>query len=117
MNNYDIEVKNRFGETDAYKEYQQKTPIPNATDGLIAIMAKFSDCVQNGNTYESDNAQSLVKELQAYITANYYTCTDEILAGLGQMYVCDQRFKDNIDNNGIGTAEFINRAIKVYCNK
>ena len=117
MNNYDLEVKARRGDTDAYKEQSQKTVSPSANDGLIALMAKFACCMQNGNTPNSIEAQALVTKLQAYITTNYYTCTNEILAGLGQMYVCDERFKTNIDQNATGTAEFINQAIKVYCNK
>ena len=117
MNNYDLEVKSRWGDTEAYKEYEQKTVSTSANDGLMAIMSKLADCMQNGHTADSSEAQALVKELQAYITENYYTCTNEILAGLGQMYVADERFKINIDKNAIGTAEFISEAIKVYCNK
>ena len=57
--------------------------------------------------------QNLVKLLQDHITENYYNCTDEILAGLGQMYVADVRFKNNIDKHGDGTAEFIREAIQI----
>ena len=52
-----------------------------------------------------------------YITENYYCCTKEILAGLGQMYVADERFKNNIDKHADGTAAFISEAIAVYCSK
>ena len=58
--------------------------------------------------------QVLVAKLQAHITANYYTCTDEILAGLGKMYVADERFKKNIDKYGEGTAEFASNSISLY---
>ena len=115
MNNYDLEAKTRWGDTNAYKEYSQKTVSTSANDGLMAIMAKFADCMQNGNTPDSNEAQALVKELQDYITANYYTCTNEILAGLGKMYVADERFKTNIDKHATGTANFVSEAIKVYC--
>ena len=120
MTNYDSEAKKRFGETEAYKEYEQKTAnytkdkMQSINDGLMDIFAKFSQCLKNGNTADSNEAQALVKELQDYITENYYTCTNQILAGLGQMYVADERFKTNIDKNGNGTAEFVNKAIKVY---
>ena len=117
MKDFEIEIRERFGNTVAYKEYAQKTVSASANDGLMALMAKFACCMQNGNTPDSSEAQALVAELQAYISTNYYTCGDEILAGLGQMYVCDERFKTNIDKNGDGTADFINEAIKVYCNK
>ena len=81
----------------------------------MAVFVKFAECKQNGYTADSDKAQSLVKELQAYITKNYYTCTNEILAGLGQMYVADERFKTSIDKHGTGTAEFVKEAIEKYC--
>ncbi len=122
MNNYAFEVKQRFGNTDAYKEYEQKTADyskdkwQEVNDGLNAVFAKFAECMKNGNTADSDEAQTLVKELQNYITENYYTCTKEIFVGLGQMYVADERFKTNIDKNGDGTAEFVSKAIENYIN-
>ena len=123
MTNYDIEVKQRFGNTDAYKEHAEKTASYTAdkwqevNDGLMSVFAKFAKCLNNGNTADSVEAQALVKELQNYITENYYTCTNEILAGLGLMYVADERFKNNIDKNGNGTADFVSKAIKLYCSK
>ena len=91
MKNYEEEVKERFGETEAYKEHQQKTANyskdkwQEVNDGLMSVFAKFAECKQNGNPADSSEAQTLVKELQDYITENYYTCTNQILAGLNQM--------------------------------
>lgn len=119
MDNYDLEVKHRFGNTDAYKEHTEKTANytkdkwQEINDGLMSVLAKFAECKQNGYTADSDEAQVLVKELQNCITENYYTCTSEILVSLGQMYVADERFKNNINKNGNGTAEFISKAIEV----
>ena len=121
MKNYDLEAKERFGETGAYKEYEQKTAgytkdkFKEINDGLMAIMARFSEGMKGGSAADSEEAQALVRELQNYITENYYTCTNEILRGLGQMYVADERFKNNIDKNGAGTAEFVSAAIEEYC--
>ncbi len=118
---YKAEVKARWGNTTAYAEHTEKTSGYSAdkwqsvTDGLNNVFAKFSDCMKNGEKPYSVKAQELVKELQAYITENYYTCTTQILAGLGQMYVCDERFKNNIDKNGDGTAGFVSNAINIYC--
>ena len=122
-NNYDTEVRERRGDTSAYREYGQKTKSytkekwAEANDGLIAIFAEFSACKQSGTDAASNEAQALVAKLQAYITANYYTCTNEILAGLGKMYAADERFKKNIDKYGEGTAEFASEAIEIYCRK
>ena len=120
MNNHDLEVKQRFGNTDVYKEHKQKTANyskdkwQEVNDGLMAVFTKFAECKKSGNTVDSEDAQMLVKELQDYITDNYYTCTNQILKGLGQMYVADERFKENIDKNGEGTAEFVRDAIEIY---
>ena len=118
MNNYDAEVKQRWGGTEAYQEYEQKAAGANrqeVNDGLMAVLAKFAECKQSGQAAHSAEAQALVKALQGYITRNYYSCTNQILAGLGKMYVADERFKSNIDKNGTGTAEFISAAIEFYC--
>ncbi|MBR3808705.1 MAG: MerR family transcriptional regulator [Clostridia bacterium] len=119
--NYKQEVKEKWGETDAYKEHKEKTKDygkekwNNLSEKMNDIMAEFSVCMKNGEGPDSDNAQSLVKMLQNHITENYYHCSNEILMGLGQMYIADERFKNNIDKNGEGTAEFISKAIEIYC--
>jgi hypothetical protein len=121
MKNYETEVRSRWGNTDAYHEHEQKTKNytkekwAEANDGMMAIFAEFADCKQSGADATSNEAQALVAKLQAHITENYYTCTDEILAGLGKMYVSDERFSKNIDKYGEGTAEFVSNAIVVFC--
>ena len=121
MKSYETEVRERYGNTAAYIEHEQKTKNytkekwSEANDGLMAIFAAFAACKDSGACADSDEAQALVAKLQAHITANYYTCTDEILAGLGKMYACDERFKKNIDKYGDGTAEFACEAIMRYC--
>ena len=123
MNNYENEARERWSETAAYREHEQKTKNytnekwAEANDGLMAIFAEFAVCKQSGADAASKEAQELVLKLQGHITANYYTCTDEILAGLGKMYVADERFKKNIDKYGEGTAEFASEAIEIYCSK
>ena len=116
---YSTEACSLWGNTAAYSEYEQKTKNYTkekwaANDGLMAIFAEFAACKQNGAEADSDEAQALVAKLQAHITENYYTCTDEILAGLGKMYVADERFKKNIDKYGEGTAQFASEAIAIF---
>ena len=80
----------------------------------MSIFAEFAACKCGGSSTDSAEVQALVAKLQAHITANYYTCTDEILAGLGKMYVADERFKKNIDKYSEGTANFASNAIEVF---
>ncbi len=116
--NYKNEVKEKWGNTEAYKEYSQKGYTKdnfNALgEGLERILEEFAICMNSGATFDSEESQSLVEKLQNYITENFYTCTNEILAGLGQMYVADERFKNNIDKHSVGTAEFLSKAIEYY---
>ena len=122
-NKFEIEARERYGNTAAYREHEQKTnnytkeKWAEANDGLMAIFAEFAACKDSDASADSVKAQALVAKLQAHITANYYTCTDEILAGLGKMYIADERFKKNIDKYGEGTAELASEAIEVYCRK
>ena len=123
VNNYKTEALERWGKTSAYREHEQKTKNytkekwAEANDGLMAIFAEFAACKTSGASADSSEAQALVAKLQTHITANYYTCTNEILAGLGKMYVADDRFKKNIDKYGEGTTEFAADAIAAYTKK
>ena len=120
MKNYETDARSRWSNTDAYREHEQKTKNytkekwAEANDGLMAIFAEFAACKNSGMSAASAEVHALVAKLQEHITANYYTCTDEILAGLGKMYVADERFKKNIDKYGEGTAEFAAEGIRIY---
>ena len=117
------EAKEKWGKTDAYKEHAERTKNyskqtwDSLAEGMNHIMAEFALCMRNGERPDSTEAQNLVKMLQNHITENYYLCTNQILAGLGQMYVADERFTNNIDKHADGTAAFIFAAISVYCSK
>ena len=115
---YGDEAKERWGNTDAYREYASKhegTPGEDTVAEMNAIFAEFSRLMRSDALPDSVEVQSDVMTLQAYITVHFYNCTKEILAGLGQMYVADERFKANIDKHGAGTAVFTAAAIDIYC--
>ena len=120
-NPYEQEVRERWGDTEAYREHSGKTKHytkekwASAADAMMTIFADFASCKKRGGQPDSEEAQQLVAGLQKHITEHYYTCTVPILAGLGQMYVCDERFRKNIDRCGEGTAQFAADAIAVYC--
>ena len=115
-----LETGSCWDSTDAYREHEQKTKNytkekwAEANNGLMVIFSEFATCKQSGASTNSAEAQALVAKLQAHITDNYYTCTDEILSGLGKLYVADERFRKNIDKCGDGTAKFASEAISVY---
>ena len=117
------EAKEKWGKTDAYQEHAEKTKgyskqkWTDLAEGMDSIMGEFAVAMKNGEKADSAAVQELVKKLQSHITENFYRCTKEILAGLGQMYVADERFKNNIDKHADGTAAFICEAISTYCGK
>ena len=115
-NEYAEEVRQRWGSTDAYKESQQRnTDFNKAAVLLDEVFEEFAELNRSGISPDNEAAKIQVEKLQRCITENFYTCTNEILAGLGQMYVADVRFKNNIDKHGEGTAEYVSQCIKSYC--
>ncbi|MFV0517965.1 MAG: MerR family transcriptional regulator [Aminipila sp.] len=118
---YATEVKERWGNTAAYAESEQKTS--NYDDDQWKVLYGEGETIlqefaENRDIQpESKEAQALVKKWQDYITANFYDCTIDILSCLGLMYVGDNRFTENIDQNGAGTAAFMSAAIEIYCRK
>lgn len=121
MSSYKKEVIKRWKDTNAYKEYEEKTT--GYTDdkfGLLKermqeIFSKFSFNLKTEIPSSDPKTQTLVSELQTFITDNFYTCTKEILSGLATMYVCDDRFKEFIDKGSVDTSEYVLDAVKYYC--
>ena len=121
IDEYAAQAKASWGNTPAYKEFEEKSKGRTKEQdrdislGMMDIFAEFGAIRTTDPA--SEEAQALVKKLQGYITENFYTCTDEILNGLGKMYSGGGEFTKNIDNyGGEGTAEFAHQAIEIYCN-
>ena len=120
LDQYAAQAREQWGKTDAYREFEQKTAgqtqqqMRSTGDALMDIFAEIGAVRQLSPA--SPEAQAMVAKLQAFITANYYTCTRQILRGLGQMYIAGDSMTDNINRaGGEGTAEFAHRAIEIYC--
>ena len=116
---YAAEAKAKWGKTDAYKEFEQKNKGQSKEqqrstgDALMAIFAEIGEVKHLSP--ESAEAQALIAKLQAFITAHYYTCTPQILKGLGMMYIAGDSKTENINKaGGEGTAEFAHKAIEYF---
>lgn len=121
-NQYSDEVKEKWGNTASYKEYEERSKnrteeeFENINDRLINIFVEIGGLKHL--SVEDEKVQDKIEELKSFITDNYYNCTNEILYSLGQMYVNDERFKENIEKaGGEGTVEFVSKAIAIYCSK
>ena len=120
LDRYAEEAKARWGHTDAWRESQEKTrgkskeDLVSEADGLMDIFRRLGQ-LRTGSPASAE-AQALIGELQRYISAHYYTCTPQILRGLGQMYAAGGEMTENIDRTGgPGTGDFARRAIELYC--
>ena len=120
IDDYQTQAENLYGKTEAWQEYSQKSKgrsrdQENALgDGLMELFAKLGKLKEQSP--DSPEAQAWVKELQSYISRNYYNCTTQILRGLGEMYAGGGSMTENIDAaGGAGTGEFARDAIRIYC--
>lgn len=120
IENYKAEAKRRWGDTEAYREYEKKSAdYSEEKQQTLArdMMSIFKEFGQKAEKHPADpTVQKLAKKLQEFISANYYTCTKEIFSGLGQMYAAGGEMTENIDAaGGKGTAEFVAKVIAEYC--
>lgn len=122
IDEYATQAKASWGNTPEYREFEEKSKNRTAQEEqtistqMMDIFAEFGTMLKLDPSEEKVQAQ--VKKLQGFITENFYNCSDEILYSLGSMYVSDGDFTENIDmTGGKGTAEFVFKAITIYCNK
>ncbi len=120
INAYAAQAKARWGKTDAYQEFEQKTAdqtqaqLQATAASLMDLFAQFGAI--RHTSPNAPEAQALVAKLQDFITTHYYTCTPQILRGLGQLYIAGDSMTKNIDKaGGEGTAAFVQQAIETYC--
>ena len=122
INEYSTEAKEKWSNTNEYKEYEEKSKkrtkqeFEDMNNRFIIFFTELG--ALKHLSVEDEKVQETIQGLKKFITENYYTCTNEILYSLGQMYVKDERFKNNIDKVvGKGTAKFVSEAISIYCSK
>ena len=119
LNEYAKQEKEQYGNTKEYKEYEEKAGKRNDEENKL-MMERFMLLFKEAGTIKdtdpaSPEAQDLVKRIQNYITENMYTCSNEILSGLGKMYSCGGEYTENIDAcGGEGTGTFVDKAIQIY---
>lgn len=121
-NYYDKEEKASWGEPDTFSEFQEKS-MNRSQEELNDIIARMMAIIaQFGRLQDKDPADSIVqmqvKKLQYFMTEHFYTCTQEILAGLGKMYGDGAEYTENINSfGGPGCGEFASKAIEIYCSR
>ena len=116
------QAKAAWGTTPDYKEFEQKSKNRTAEQekdlnaqvmDFFVRLGKMRPCPP-----DSEEAQKWAKELQAFFTEHFYTCTPQILKSLAESYAGGGSMTENIDKaGGNGTAEFVSKAIGAHCGK
>lgn len=120
LEDYTAQAKVAWGHTAAWREYEEKSQNRSRAEELqmgadLMDVFRCLGAIRDGAP-DSPEVQALVARLQNTITENWYTCTPEILASLGQMYASGGSMTENIDRaGGEGTAAFAQAAIAAYC--
>lgn len=120
IDEYAKQAKEQWGQTDAYKEFEEKSQGRTQAEEKNIIREFMRLFAEIGEMKEMNPADELVqlqvKKVQDYITEHFYHCTKEILNSLGKAYGSGGEFTENIDKaGGKGTAEFTAKAIEIYC--
>lgn len=114
---YDEEVQERWGDTEAYRQARSRTPKYTKDDWLrikaeaAANVARFTAAFTAGTPADAPEAMDAAEEHRQHITRWFYDCSYEIHRGLGSMYVEDDRFTRNYDTDTPGLAVYIRDAI------
>lgn len=120
IDEYQAQAETLYGKSEVWQEYQQKIK-RRSREQSQAVNGKVMDFfVELGKlrhlSPESPEVQAWVRKLQDFFTENFYTCTPQILKGLGEMYAGGGSMTENIDAaGGKGTGEFAKKAIDIYC--
>jgi DNA-binding transcriptional MerR regulator len=115
---YDAEVEERWGETDAYAQSKRKTAAYTKDDWMRIkaegedIEARFAAALQAGAPADSEQAMDLAEEHRQQISRNFYDCPPGMHAGLGRMYVEDERFTAHYEQRAAGLAQYVSDAVQ-----
>ena len=122
LDEYSQQAKVLYGKTEAYKEFEQKRKVRTKEQEkdlgaqvmeLFAKLGKMRPCPP-----DSEEAQNWAKELQAFFTEHFYTCTPQILKSLAESYAGGGSMTENIDKvGGEGTGAFAKQVIDIYLSR
>ena len=115
---YDAEVEERWGETDAYAQSKRRTAAYSKDDWVRIkaegedVEARFAAALKAGIAPDSEQAMDIAEEHRQQISRNFYDCPPEMHAGLGRMYVEDERFTAHYEQRAPGLAQYVSTAVQ-----
>jgi DNA-binding transcriptional MerR regulator len=118
---YEGEVKERWGNTEAYRISKERTSKYSREDWERinaeneGALQELVACFKEGVAYDDPRMMAVCGKLRGHIDKNFYPCSLEMYSNLGNMYVMDERFTAFYDKFAPGLAAYYNEAIQHYC--
>jgi DNA-binding transcriptional MerR regulator len=115
---YEAEVEQRWGDTDAYARSKRRTAAYSKEDWLRikaeqeAIGARFVEAMRSGAPADSARAMDVAEEARQQISRYFYDCPPEMHAALGRMSVEDERFTATYEAMAPGLAQYLSTAVQ-----
>ena len=115
---YEAEAEQKWGDTDAWAESQRKTRAMTKDDWLRVkaegddVERRFAEALAAGVPADSEQAMHLAEEHRQQISRNFYDCSPEMHAGLGRMYLEDERFTAHYEQIAVGLAQYVSTAVQ-----
>ena len=115
---YDAEVEERWGDTEAWAQSRRRTSAYTKDDWLritaeaADVERRFAEALRSGVPADSATALDLAEEHRQHISRWFYDCPPEMHAGLGRMYVEDDRFTAHYDDIAPGLAQYVSTAVQ-----
>ena len=115
---YEREAEERWGDTDAWSQSQRRTSAYTKDDWIRikeeadAVERRFAEALRSGVPADSEQAMDVAEEHRQSISRNFYDCSPEMHAGLGRMYVEDERFTAHYEKRATGLAQYVSTAVQ-----
>ena len=115
---YEREAEERWGDTDAWAQSRRRTSAYTKEDWIRIkaegedVERRFAEALRSGVPADSEQAMDLAEEHRQQISRNFYDCPPGMHAGLGRMYVEDERFAAQYERRAAGLAEYVSTAVQ-----
>lgn len=114
---YQEEAKEKWGDTDAWRESQRRSARYTKEDWVEikaqadANISAFVEAMRAGEPADSPVAMDLAEEHRRHLSRWFYDCGPEMHRGLGDLYISDPRYLATYDELHPGFSQYVRDAI------
>ncbi|MEJ2862783.1 MerR family transcriptional regulator [Actinomycetospora flava] len=114
---YQQEAQERWGDTEAWRQSQQRTAQYTKADWqaikaeMDDVNARFAAALQAGEPADGERAMDVAEAHRQHITQWFYDCSPELHACISVNYVADERFTKTYEDQATGLAQYVHDAV------